>query len=501
MRAKLETPVREPVAAPEQASPEIWAAMREVLATRLHKATTSAPRGSAAGWSGDRFEFHKAAFAASSGEAWAAYLDAATDVATGRAPPEVADGWRVARGFALLKEAGSDEIRPIAAHEPLRRAVTRALLKDAEEPVLGRLAPLQTAIGVPGGAEAFGLAAGLFAQRHPSWVMLKLDVANAFGTCSRAEALRELEAAGATLLAFFLRRQLSAPSRFAYDFTDEAGRPARLWIDACEGADQGDPAGPVVFCASFARALRRIRARLSALPGEAPFAGAYMDDLALVVPPQHVGFPLKEVAAALAEVGLALSGAKSRAWSACGALPPAEGLSAVHEGETLSVLPAPDGFSVAGVPVGSVAARVPEAVLDTARRDCARLQEMCEHGPGGRERCESARKLLLQCIQLRLDFLSRVLDPRELLAGATVFDALIFDTFCRIYGLQAFELTTHLVAQIHTPEARGGPRCSEGGGPAAGRCCRRGGGRGVPGELPGRDVDAVLRRVLVAFSG
>ena len=129
----------------------------------------------------------------------------------------------------------------------------------------------------------------LFAQRHPTWGLLKLDIANAFGACSRAAALRELEAAGAGPLADFLRRLLSAPSRFAYDFFDEDGAAAREWIDAAEGADQGDPAGPVLFCAAFAPVLRALQARLGALVGPEFFLGAYMAALVLIVPPGSAG--------------------------------------------------------------------------------------------------------------------------------------------------------------------------------------------------------------------
>ena len=273
MRAKLETPVRTPVEPPDaQAGRARWGDMRLELETRLPAALRSAPRGSAAGWSGDRFEFHKATYVAASEAEWAVLLDVYTDYATGEVPPEVAAGWRRARGFAILKGDGVG-IRPIAAHEPLRRAVTRALIKGAESTARDRLAPLQSAIGVHGGAEALGLAARLFAQRHPTWVVLKLDISNAFGSCSRAAALRELEAAGpdCALLAFFLRRLLCEPSIFAYDFIDEAGESAREIIAASEGADQGDPAGPLIFCAAFAPVLRAIRERLAGINKHYPF--------------------------------------------------------------------------------------------------------------------------------------------------------------------------------------------------------------------------------------
>jgi hypothetical protein len=459
MRAKLETPVREPVEPPgAQAGQACWNEMRQELDSFFSKAVRSAPRGSAAGWSGDRFEFHKATFVAASEAEWAAILDAYTDLATGEVPPEVAAGWQRARGFALLKDGGG--IRPIAAHEPLRRAVTRALLKTAEWSARKQLAPLQSAIGVHGGAEALGLAARLFAQRHPSWVVLKLDIANAFGSCSRAAALRELEAAGfeCGLLATFLRRLLCKPSRFAYDFADESGQPVREWIEAHEGADQGDPAGPVIFCSAFAAVLRALRESLAGLAAVPLFVGAYMDDLCLVVPPECVGQALELAASECAKAHLTLSESKSQAWSAGGRLPEAHGLRAeLVDGTVVVARPCPSGFAVAGVPLGeAVASEVASRVLVETRRDCGRLLVMCEKGPGGRERCESARAILLECLQLRLDFLSRVSSPAELQGPAAEFDALIFDTFRQVYGLEPAELKETSVAQIHRPTARGG---------------------------------------------
>jgi len=460
MRAKLETPVREPVAPPDAlAGRALWGDLRLVLETRLPAALSSAPRGSAAGWSGDRFEFHKATFVAASEEEWGSILDAFTDIASGEAPPEVVSGWRRARGFAILKDDGV-AIRPIAAHEPLRRAVSRALIKAAESTVRARLTPLQSAIGVHGGAEALGLSARLFAQRHPSWVVLKLDISNAFGSCSRAAALRELEAAGPTcaLLASFLRRLLCEPSLFAYDFVDEAGELAREFIAASEGADQGDPAGPLLFCAAFAPVLRALRERLAEIAAVPTFVGAYMDDLCLVVPPECVGPALQAAASECARAHLSLSVAKSQAWSAGGRLPAAPGGLAALTGSTVvAARPCPEGFAIAGVPMAeAVAVATASRIVADARRDCGRLLSMCEKGPGGRERCEGARAILLECIQLRLDFLSRVSAPSVLKGHAAEFDAVIFDTFRQVYGILPDELKEPIIAQIHRAQARGG---------------------------------------------
>ena len=213
----------------------------------------------------------------------------------------------------------------------------------------------------------------------------------------------------------------------------------------------------MIFCAAFAPVLRALQARLGALVGVPFFLGAYMDDLVIIVPPGSAGQALGVAAEVCGAAHLDLHPSKSLAWSACGRLPalPA-GLAARVDGRFVTAAPAPGGLLVAGVPVGAAAAAAAERVLADAARDCQRLLDMCEKGPAGRPRVESARSLLLDCLQLRLDFLSRVVDPRELLPFAAAFDSLIFDTFRRIYRLDASELLSLPVAQIHRPDAQGG---------------------------------------------
>ena len=86
------------------------------------------------------------------------YLDGniTTDAPAIDIGPEVVEGWRVVRGFALLKTPDGPDVRPIAAHEPARRAVARALVASVAPAITTALAPLQSGVGVQGGAEGVG---------------------------------------------------------------------------------------------------------------------------------------------------------------------------------------------------------------------------------------------------------------------------------------------------------------------------------------------------------
>jgi len=357
--------------------------MREALDSHLRKAISTAPRGSASGVSGDRFEFWKCAMHASTEAEWGASVDVLCDLALGIAPPDVVVRWSRARGFALLKRRESPDIRPIAAHEPARRLVTRALIAAEGDKVSDQLAPAQTAIRVSGGAEGLGLSARLFAERHPSWTLLKLDMSNAFGNVCREDALRELDAMDAPLLSRFLRTHLGHSSLFYYEYFDVDGTPRLELISADDGADQGDPAGPLLFCAAFAPALRLLRSRLEARAGAPVFVGAFMDDLALVVPPELAGYAVQTASDCCGMARQIIKEAESQAWSAGGQLPPA-----------LPVPAAPEGLAIAGVPIGHSGRARALDVVDKARLDCSRLLRMCAEGPAGRPRslreCEAA---------------------------------------------------------------------------------------------------------------
>jgi len=170
-----------------------------------------------------------------------------------------------------------------------------------------------------------------------------------------------------------------------------------------------------------------------------------MDDLALVVPPDLADFAVQSASDCCTVARQSIKEADSQAWSASGQLPPG-----------LTVPAALGGLEIAGVPIGHSGGARAQLVLEKAREDCSRLLRMCTDGPAGRPRCESAKRLLLECIQPRPVFLSHVAAPEGLRPAAVAFDALVLETLLGIYGLSPVELTQSHVAQLSRPTARGG---------------------------------------------
>ena len=453
MKSKLSSSARVPVAAPAPPSGALRAAMVETLSTHLGPAVRTAPKGSAAGYSGDRFEYWQTTYAASDGGEWAAIVEMMADRALGLAPPEVTARWRVVQGFALLKKKGSLDIRPIAAHEPGRRAVARALAAASVAAISEELTPAQCGVGVPGGAESLGLAARNFAESHPDWVVLKLDMSNAYGNVCREDALLalekiETEAGKQPLLAYFQRVMLQGASVFVYN---SDGGP--VLIEAEDGVEQGDPAAPAMFCVSFAGALAQMRARIELLEqvaGAQVFVGAYIDDVVLIVPSD-----------AACE---ALAIASEEAEGAHQSVHPGKSKACSVQGGKVDGLPcewAERGMSIAGVPIpcaGSlvIISEAAAEVVERARADSQILLDLCVEGAAGRARVESAKRLLINCVRPRMDFLSRVGEPQAICDAANELDDIIYHTYTGIYGLDKEQLQPLTVAQIHDTIARGG---------------------------------------------
>ena len=154
-----------------------------------------------------------------------------------------------------------------------------SVAKEAES----ALTPLQAGVGLPGGAEAAGLAARLFAERHPDWTVLKLDLRNAYGETARARALQELKRLGtaeALALLAFCSGLMCEPTLVHF---------AGALIEVYDGLDQGDPAAPLLFCLALQPVLIAIR---EALPPGA-FVGAYLDDVTIIVPGEAAGEALE----------------------------------------------------------------------------------------------------------------------------------------------------------------------------------------------------------------
>ena len=119
--------------------------------TLSQKSLRTSAKGSGAGMTGFRFEFLCPLLRASADE-WLPFENLAVAIGTGEVPAWVREVLSLERATALKK--GSDGIRPLVCHEPLRRLLTRALVFAAGENIQSYLGPHQFAVGIQGGCPA-----------------------------------------------------------------------------------------------------------------------------------------------------------------------------------------------------------------------------------------------------------------------------------------------------------------------------------------------------------
>eukprot|EP00042_Codosiga_hollandica_P020570 m.67121 g.67121 ORF g.67121 m.67121 type:complete len:315 (-) comp49942_c0_seq2:307-1251(-) len=135
---------------------------------------------------------------------------------------------------ALSKPNGG--VRPIVTRSTLVRLLAKCVLNKDQQYLTSDLAPLQAGVGMPGGAEMVVHSARELMRQHPDWVLLSVDVRNAYGSyCKKS-----------------------------FDIHLGKGDVLR----AAEGVIQGDPISPVLF--SLALQPRR---RLHHRPSERRITG------------------------------------------------------------------------------------------------------------------------------------------------------------------------------------------------------------------------------------
>jgi len=155
-----------------------------------------------------------------------------------------------ARLIPLKKKDGG--LRPIAVGNTLRRLVSKIVCNKARG-LVNELLPFQYGFGVRQGGEACIHAARRFLTENPTSCLLKIDFKNAFNCVSRAAFL---EAIAIHLPGAFNYIKL------AYD------NPSTLLcqtecLESAEGAQQGDPLGPLLFCLAIHSVIKKLQSPLN----------------------------------------------------------------------------------------------------------------------------------------------------------------------------------------------------------------------------------------------
>lgn len=206
-------------------------------------AIKSFPPGSAGGPDGLRPQHIKDLTSASAGDAGQRLLGRLTDFANlclaGRVPAAIQPVFCGASLCALNKKGGG--IRPIAVGNTLRRLVAKAACKAVMVKMAAKFMPVQLGFGVPHATEAAAHAARAYiSSLQPGQGLLKLDFKNAFNTVRRDSMLQTVHEELPELYPFV---HMSYATTSLLNFGDHM-----LLSD--EGFQQGDPLGPLLFCAS-----------------------------------------------------------------------------------------------------------------------------------------------------------------------------------------------------------------------------------------------------------
>jgi hypothetical protein len=175
-----------------------------------------------------------------------------THFANGRIPLTVQPAFGGAVLHALKKKDGS--VRPIAAGEVLRRLTARCLCRSVKDEAAEYFAPYQFGVASKCGTErvVHKTRAVLEAQRgSPDFVFFKVDLSNAFNNVSRAQMLDGLRTNFPKLHTWM---------QWCYGQTSDLTF-GDFVVHSAEGAQQGDPLGPLGFAVSLHPIILKIAAR------------------------------------------------------------------------------------------------------------------------------------------------------------------------------------------------------------------------------------------------
>ena len=240
-----------------------------------------------------------------------------------------------------------DGVHPIAVGETLRQMIGKCLLKtDCFQDLLQSLQPRQCGVSVQGATELVGMGVQRLveARNDNEWVVLTVDMSNAFNTIHRDAILQSCAKRMPTAYNWL---------RFCYEGHSPLFCQGQLLLWSQTGTHQGDTCGPLGFVLGLEEALE------AAGPSQLDWECWYLDDGTIVGPPKAVFEYLGRLQVALAGVGLCLNPAKCQFWGpgiqAAGDMVPQypEGIPLDHPGRAIPVLPFVEnsGLTLLGVPI------------------------------------------------------------------------------------------------------------------------------------------------------
>ena len=314
----------------------------------LEEVMRSLPQASGPGLTQLRFE-HMGEIDVSGGRE--AIKNAVQLLVSNQVPEEILPWLMGARLIALAKLQGG--VRPIAVGDVLRRIAGKVICAQYKEQFAVRFCPpprpgapssaAQVGVATPGGAEMAPHLVRTLLGANPSWCAALLDCKNAYNELYRAAILDAV----ADMFPDLLPAAEACLRRPAWlGWRDATG--AFRWIPSEEGAQQGDPLGPMFMAAPM---QPHLEATLEAFPDV--YLIAYLDDVTLVGDPARVRAAMGFLAPRLASIGLRLNHGKCKVYSPSGPCPQFADLVDEEGNQIAGAVEALDGVTVLGVPVGS----------------------------------------------------------------------------------------------------------------------------------------------------
>ena len=255
-------PLHPPAPADRRPAPTTDTPPLQVSTAAVRAAIQSFPAGSAAGPDGLRPQHLKDLLmgSATDNPLLVAITDLTNMLLQGKTPESVRGALFGANLLAIAKKTGG--IRPIAVGYVWRRLAGKVACNQVKAASAALLAPRQLGFGISGGAEAAVRAARRFLENmEHGQVFMKIDFRNAFNTLRR-DCILEAVAKHFPELLPYITSTIGSPSDLQFgDFV----------IQSKEGAQQGDPLGPLKFCLVFKELLESLKSELVL---------GYLDDVA-----------------------------------------------------------------------------------------------------------------------------------------------------------------------------------------------------------------------------
>ncbi|CAI5968221.1 unnamed protein product [Closterium sp. NIES-64] len=373
----------------------------------LRRAIFTAPRGSSGGPSGWVAEHLRDTFLAFP-QSLHFLLAVYQQWLRGRCAPATRSLLASSTLVALAKS--NMDVRPIAIGEVLVRILSRAVclqLRDQMARVF--LASQQFGVGVTCGTEVVVRGVRRALADHPDWVVLQLDVANAFNSFHRDRMFQALQASPEfQCLIPFIGLFYGTPSDLHY----RSGTGV-VTMHSERGTRQGDPLSPFLYALTQRLALEPVL-----VEGDVQL-WSYADDTYVLGPPDRVLHHFAEIVRRLGEMGLAAQPHK------CLVYQTESFLSRDLEAFTgLGIEVARRGLTVTGVPVGTVSF-VEQSLPDRLER----MGRVLPWLPRLRQP-QTAARLLSACVSTRPQYLSRTVPPSPaVISSFTRWDARLGETF------------------------------------------------------------------------